>query len=87
MFSFRSARLASLVQAGHCSARLATNLTDAHRILLSLILEQQLRDIPRGIPASNSVAPKEFTRHQLNELTWALEQTAAVSDLLGVPPG
>jgi DNA polymerase-3 subunit epsilon/CBS domain-containing protein len=79
-------RLAALAQAGQCPTRLATNLTDAHHILLALILEQQLRDMSRGILASNRVALNELSRHQRHELTWALEQTAAVSDVLGVPP-
>ena len=39
-------------------AEVIDNLIDAHRILLGAILGQQLRDIDRGIPLTNTVAPK-----------------------------
>ena len=61
------------------------NLIDAHRILLGAILEQQLRDIERGIPLSNSVAPKELSGARLETLKWAIEQVREVPPLLGSP--
>ena len=61
------------------------NLREAHRIILSCILQQQLVDLERGIPLSNNVAPdslKEITRKQLK---WALKQLPNVANVLGDP--
>ncbi len=61
------------------------NLIDAHRVILGAILEQQLRDIDRGIPLGNSVAPKELSGAKLDTLKWAVEQVRNVKPLLGNP--
>ena len=61
------------------------NLVEAHRILLNLILEQQLRDIDHGVAHSNRVDPSELTGFEKQEMRWALEQAHLVADLLGTP--
>ena len=67
------------------SDKTVDNLAEAHRILLNLILGQQLRDIDRGLALSNKVNPSELTGFQKQEMKWALEQVSLVSDLLGIP--
>ncbi|HIP78125.1 MAG TPA: CBS domain-containing protein [Kiloniellaceae bacterium] len=66
-------------------ARTIDNLIEAHRILLDLILRQQLRDIDQGLPLSNRVAPGELTAFQRQQMRWALDQVPAIADLLGIP--
>ncbi len=61
------------------------HLVEAHRILLDEILAQQLRDIGRGIPHGNSVAPKEMTAPRQRQFRWALEQVDRVRGVLGMP--
>lgn len=61
------------------------DLVEAHRILLSLILGQQLRDIDAGVALSNKVAPPELNGFEKQEMKWALAQVPLVSNLLGVP--
>ncbi|MYF08985.1 MAG: CBS domain-containing protein, partial [Rhodospirillaceae bacterium] len=61
------------------------NLVEAHRILLSLILGQQLRDIDAGVALSNKVAPSDLNGFEKQEMKWALAQVPLVSNLLGVP--
>lgn len=63
----------------------ATALIEAHRILLDLVLRQQLRDLDRGMALSNAVRPSELTKHEQQELRWALEQIPGVPNLLGTP--
>ena len=67
------------------SERDVDNLVEAHRILLNLILGQQLRDIDAGVALSNKVAPSELNGFEKQELKWALDQVPLVSNLLGVP--
>ncbi|MCY3830170.1 MAG: DUF294 nucleotidyltransferase-like domain-containing protein [Rhodospirillaceae bacterium] len=61
------------------------DLVEAHRILLKLILGQQLRDIDAGVALSNKVAPSELNGFEKQEMKWALEQVSLVSNLLGIP--
>ena len=61
------------------------HLVEAHRILLDEILAQQLRDIGRGIPHGNSVAPKEMSAPKQRQFRWALEQVDRVRGVLGMP--
>ena len=61
------------------------NLVEAHHILLDEILAQQLRDIGRGIPHGNSVAPKEMSAPRQRQFRWALEQVDQVRGVLGMP--
>ena len=61
------------------------DLVEAHRILLNLILGQQLRDIDGGVALSNKVNPSELTGFEKQEMKWALERVSLVANLLGVP--
>ncbi len=63
------------------------NLCEAHRLLLSGILQQQLKDLDAGIALSNRVSVKELTSGQRDRLRWALSQVSAVTNLLGDPLG
>ncbi len=65
--------------------KVVDDLAEAHRILLNLILRQQLRDIDAGIALSNKVDPSELSSFEKQEMKWALERVPLVSDLLGVP--
>ena len=67
-------------------ARTVDDLKEAHRILLGLILGQQVRDIDQGVPPSNRVAVAELSGFEKEELTWALDRLPSVADLLGTPP-
>lgn len=62
-------------------------LIESHRVCFNLVLQQQLRDLDRGIKLSNSVAPPELSRHELGEMAWALKRVPAVVDILGTPAG
>ena len=66
---------------------LIDHLLEAHGILLNQILEQQLRDIDRGLKPSNKVAVNELTPYQRERIRWALEQVRSVPGLLGDPFG
>ena len=61
------------------------NLIEAHHIILSAILEQQLQDLEAGIPLSNRVTPSGLSAAERDQLSWALEQVPNVSNLLGDP--
>jgi DNA polymerase-3 subunit epsilon/CBS domain-containing protein len=78
-------RLRAVRQEGTATERSADNLIEAHRILLNLILRQQLRDVAAGLLLSNAVAPSELTEFDRQELRWALEQVPRIADLLGTP--
>lgn len=68
-------------------AKLIDNLTEAHRIILTAILKQQIFDLESGIFLSNRIAPDKMRPGLRNNLRWALEQVPSVTDLLGVPAG
>jgi len=61
------------------------NLTEAHHILLEEILSQQLRDVARGLPHGNKIAPSEMDEPRRQRLRWALEHVDGVNNVLGVP--
>jgi CBS domain-containing protein len=61
------------------------SLVEAHKLLMGFILGQQLRDIDRGMPASNRVAPRELSETAQDQLRWALQHVKLVEDLLGGP--
>ncbi len=63
------------------------NLLEVHRIVLASILRQQVRDMSRGVPPSNRVAPAEMTAPARQRLKWALDRVDYVSNLLGDPLG
>ncbi len=79
------ARLEAAAALTEDSREAAGNLAEAHRILLDEILAQQLRDIGRGIPHGNSVAPKEMSAPRQRQFRWALEQVDQVRGVLGMP--
>ena len=80
-------RLQAFRHLGTKPASLIDDLLDAHRVLLDAILRQQLRDIERGLKIGNSVAPDELTGGGREQLKWAFEQVARISDLLDIPIG
>lgn len=80
-----SERLAGVRGKGDADPALVDRLTEAHRILLGAILEQQLHDLELGIKPSNKVAPNELSASQRDRLRWALEQVGLVANLLGDP--
>jgi DNA polymerase-3 subunit epsilon/CBS domain-containing protein len=61
------------------------HLSEAHRLLLGCILEQQLRDIEQGLKPSNKVAVSELTLYERERIRWALEQVQSMAGLLGDP--
>ena len=78
-------RLRAAGDAGIGTSAAISDLIEAHRILMDLILRQQLRDIPRGIPLSNRVAPAELSGLQRQQLKWALQRVEDLPGLLGTP--
>jgi CBS domain-containing protein len=78
-------RLAAVRGKGDAGAGLVDRLTDAHRILLGAILEQQLRDLEAGVKLSNRVAPNDLSAAERDRLHWALEQVSLVANVLGDP--
>lgn len=81
------ARFEAAREKGALAPELASSLIAAHRILLDAILAQQLRDIRRGVPLSNRVAPGELQGEGRNRLRWALKQVPNVANALGDPLG
>lgn len=61
------------------------NLNDAHRIILNVILQQQLLDIDAGVPPSNHIAPASLSGSMRKQLKWAIERVPGVANLLGDP--
>jgi CBS domain-containing protein len=82
-----AARLKAVKNMPGMPVTLIDHLLEAHGILLGQILEQQLRDIERGLKPSNKVAVSELTLYQRERIRWALEQVQSVPGLLGDPFG
>jgi signal-transduction protein with cAMP-binding, CBS, and nucleotidyltransferase domain len=78
-------RLAAVSGKGDADPALIDSLTEAHRILLGAILEQQLHDLEVGIKPSNRVAPGDVSAAERDRLRWALEQVGLVPNVLGDP--
>jgi DNA polymerase-3 subunit epsilon/CBS domain-containing protein len=57
-------------------------LAEAHLLLLTLILRQQIRDIAAGIPASNGIDPKELDARTLARLKKALASVQTMPDFV-----
>ncbi|MGE0238225.1 MAG: DUF294 nucleotidyltransferase-like domain-containing protein [Parvibaculaceae bacterium] len=81
------ARLTAARDRGALPSDLASTLIAAHRTLLETILAQQLRDIRRGVPLSNRIAPGELQTEQRDRLRWAFKQVPDVANALGDPLG
>jgi DNA polymerase-3 subunit epsilon/CBS domain-containing protein len=79
------ARLSGVRGKGDADPALVDRLTEAHRILLGAILEQQLHDLELGIKPTNRVAPAELSASERDRLRWALEQVGLVANVLGDP--
>lgn len=79
------ARFAAARAIGIEASHVIDELIDAHRILLSTILRQQLRDIEAGLALGNSIDPKQLDGHDLQQMRWAIDQVPKVRDLFGLP--
>jgi DNA polymerase-3 subunit epsilon/CBS domain-containing protein len=82
-----AARLEALRGRDDIPQRQLEQILEAHRILLGVILNQQLLDIQRGTPPSSRVDPKDVLPSEKDRLKWALDHVKAVIDLLGDPIG
>jgi CBS domain-containing protein len=60
-------------------------LSEAHSLLMAVILRQQLSDIESGIAPSSNVDPKALSALEQSRLKWALQQVKSIADLLDVP--
>lgn len=78
-------RLRAAVDLGVARPKTIDNLVEAHRILLDLILRQQLIDIDQGVALSNKVATAALMGFHRKDLRWALDQIPAIADLFGAP--
>ena len=67
------------------NGKVVDNLIEAHRIFVEEILSQQLRDIARGMPHGNKLAPAEINEPRRQRLRWAFEHVDGINNLLGVP--
>ena len=81
-----AARLEALRGHQFIPQRQLEQVLEAHRIILGVILDQQLLDIERGIPPSNKVDPKDVPPIERDRLKWALEHLSAVRDIMGDVP-
>ena len=79
------ARLAAARDMGGEGMHIADDLIEAHRVILDLILRQQLRDIDAGLKLGNKVDPKQLDSFHLQQMRWAIDQVPRVRDLLGLP--
>jgi CBS domain-containing protein len=82
-----AARLLAVRSVPDMPTSLIDHLIDAHRLLLGLSLDQQLRDIERGLKLSNRVAVNELTAYERERLRWSLEQVRSIDNFLGNPLG
>ncbi len=80
-------RLIAARDKGLATDTIINDLLESHRIMLELILRQQLRDLSAGIKLSNQVAPDQLATFEREEMTWALGRVPLVANLLGTPAG
>ena len=78
-------RIAALRPLSVASDRTLDDLVAAHRLLLDLVLRQQLADLAAGVPLSNRVAPAALDDYGRQQLRWALDQVPRIADVLGTP--
>ena len=74
---------AQALEANHHNS--LTNLIQAHRVLLEVILHQQLRDLDTGLVLSNRVEVGRLSNYQKQEVRWALEHVEEIHNLLDIP--
>jgi DNA polymerase-3 subunit epsilon/CBS domain-containing protein len=82
-----AARLMAVRTMPEIPETLLDHLLEAHRLLLGMILDQQLRDLERGRKLSNSVALSELSAYEREKLRWSLEQVQSIEGLLADPLG
>lgn len=70
---------------GSEAAHVIDDLIEAHKILLSAILHQQLRDIEAGLKLGNSIDPAQISEHDIQQVRRVVDQMPKVRDLLGIP--
>jgi len=78
-------RLIALKSSSKVPGEVIDKLVEAHGIIMTAILRQQLLDIEEGITLSNNVNPRCFPALFRERLKRALELVPSVSDILGVP--
>ena len=78
-------RLSAARDMGVEGAHHVDELIEAHRIILGVILRQQLRDIEAGLKLGNHVDPKQLDTYHVQQMRWAIEQVPRIRDLLGMP--
>ncbi len=78
-------RLRAAKALGEVPDRVVDDLLAAHGILLELILQQQLRDLERGLSLSNRVSFADLGNQQRRQLAWALDRLPCIADLVKVP--
>ena len=66
-------RLSDAVAAGRLSDGDAVRLKELHKILLTHVLDQQLRDLEEGVPVGSSIEIKQLTRKQYADLIRGLK--------------
>lgn len=76
-----AARLAAISEAGLGSSSDLEALDEAHATFVNFILDQQLEDIDRGRPPSNTVAVSRLGRRDRERLRGALEAVKPVDEL------
>jgi DNA polymerase-3 subunit epsilon/CBS domain-containing protein len=57
-------------------------LADAHRVFLDLLVVQQIEDIQRGIPPSNSVEVGRLSRRDRERLRQSLKAVSDIDELI-----
>lgn len=72
-------RLADAARAGRIGERDAASLVEAHRLLLTLILRQQLIDLRDGVRPSSRVELKRLGREDRDRLRASLKQIAGIA--------
>jgi len=81
------ARLRAFAEIREESAQAVDALIDAHRILMTAVLRQQLEDILEGQTLGNAVEVKRLHGHEQEQLKWALGEVSNIPSLLGTPVG
>lgn len=78
-------RLEAVAALGAVNAQDLQNIVDAHEILQSEVLRQQLEDIEAGEKPSSRVDPKRLGKRRAAALKWALEQVDVIKTMVGDP--
>lgn len=79
------ARLKRCVELGHGKKKVVDSLIEAHRIMMGLVLGQQLKDINDGIAMSAKVDVGSLSAREKDNLKWALSKVPDINVLLDTP--